>query len=170
MSIFCSGISNPEVSQSLTLGRMENVFKEKLPKDNIIVYTKVPRGLIISFEDKTFFNCGEARIKESSLNTLNILVDLLNKFPNYCIVEAHTNEKLPECSEYKKTWEISIARASNIAEYMVMCQNLSLDRIFPFGFGNMMPFAKNVTHINKQIDEKMNNRIDFVIIEYDTKR
>lgn len=165
--IFCSGFSESVrmVAFKPNLDRLENIFKAYLPAGKDIIYTQVPRGLIISIDEKKFFNTGEARIKESSLCILDTIAIIIKELKNYCIIEDHTETQDFTNSYYNENWEISIARASNLAEYLVKYKNLPTNRIFPVGFSNIMPFKDNVAPING-----MNNRIDFVIIDYEVKR
>ncbi len=175
--IFCSGFSDHVINIAVSIQpntqKLEGLFKTYLPSRCNVTYTKVPRGLIISLDEKCFFNCGEARIKESSLDILDIIASLLHKLPNYCVVENHTEERDLSNNGYNHNWELSIVRAANIVEYMIKYKKVSQDRIFALGFGEMMPFADNVAQIaksNLKGNVNMNNRIDFVIIEYEARR
>jgi hypothetical protein len=56
---------------SLNVETMEKLFKSEMPKG--VIYTKVPRGLIVSVDENLFFNDCESAIKESSLYILDIL-------------------------------------------------------------------------------------------------
>ncbi len=151
IAIFCSGYN---------IEKLESVFKQVMPQKCGVLYTKVPRGLIISIDEKCFFNKGEVRIKESSLDILNIISAILTELPNYCVIENHTEE-----DDYTKNWELSVSRASNLAEYMVKYRKLPIEKVFSLGFGESMPFKDNVAPKNG-----LNNRIDFVIIEYEARR
>ncbi len=168
--LFCSGFSNQELnivfSYQPNVDRLETIFKTYLPIKEGILYTKVPRGLIVSIDERYFFNEGETRIKESSLCILDIIIVLLHKLSNYCVVEDHTETDIFLDSSYKQTWELSLVRSSNIVEYMIECGKLPSTRLFALGYGQYMPFLDNVS----KDKNGMNNRIDFVIIEYEAKR
>ena len=151
IAIFCSGYS---------IEKLESVFAQVMPKKCGIIYTKVPRGLIISIEERCFFNKGEVRIKESSLDILDTISAILAKLPNYCVIENHTEE-----DDFRKNWELSVTRASNLAEYMVKYRKLPIEKVFSLGFGDSMPFVDNVAP-----ESYTNSRIDFVIIDYEAKR
>lgn len=159
ISILCSGF-NLTISYQPEVDKLEALFKSVVPLRCGIMYTKVPRGLIISIDEKCFFNKGEVRIKESSLDILDAISYLLAKLPNYCVIENHTEE-----DDFTKNWELSISRASNLAEYMIKYRKLPIEKVFSLGFGETMPFRDNVAPKNG-----LNNRIDFVIIEYEAKR
>lgn len=157
--IFCSGF-DVTISYQPEVDKLENLFKAVIPLRCGIMYTKVPRGLIISIDEKCFFNKGEVRIKESSLDILDAISYMLVKLPNYCVIENHTEEH-----DFNENWELSVSRASNLAEYMIKYRKLPIEKVFSLGFGETMPFKDNVAPKNG-----LNNRIDFVIIEYEAKR
>ncbi len=157
--VFCSGF-NVTISYQPDTEKIELLFKSILPQRCGVTYTIVPRGLIISFDEKCFFNKGEVRIKESSLDILDLIAEVLFRLPNYCVIENHTEE-----NSFDANWELSLARASNLAEYMIKCKKLPIEKVFALGYGEIMPFKDNVAP-----KDGMNNRIDFVIIEYEAKR
>lgn len=166
--IFCTGFSDKIVDVSIAyqsnVERLETIFRAFLPLKDGVIYTKVPRGLIISVDERTFFDAHEARIKESSLYTLDMIIILLQKLQNYCVIESHTDEV--GCNEYCENWELSTARAQNIADYMTVYGKIPVHKLTSNGFGKLMPFKDNVSSTQKGFD----NRIDFVIIEYEAKR
>ena len=159
--LFCLNLFMPPV-YSLSVDSMETLFKSDMPKG--VVYTKVPRGLIVSVDEDLFFRDCESAIKESSLYILDTVAELLKKIPNYCVIENHLKEEPCEVNLHR--WELSSMRSSNIAEYFVKCHKISPDKIFDIGFGESMPFNENVSPEALS----MNNRVDFVMIEYETKR
>lgn len=167
--IFCSGftdaIINIAVSYQPSVEKLETLFQAVLPKNKGVIYTKVPRGLIISIDERYFFNEGEARIKESSLCILDRIIYQLQTLPNLCVVEGHTGNNNFENSGYSADWELSISRSANIVDYMMKYGKLPKERLFALGYGEFMPFRDNVAPI-----EGNDFRIDFVILEYEAKR
>ncbi|CCY62308.1 chemotaxis MotB protein [Clostridium sp. CAG:967] len=169
-AIFCSGSYDYEVrslfiSYQPNVDRLETMFKTYIPPQKGIMFTKVPRGLIISVDEKMFFNEGEARIKESSLIILDTICVVLNRLSNYCIIEDHTEDNDLTNSYYRENWELSIARAGNIVQYMSAYCKIPADKLFALGYGEYMPFRDNVAPKNG-----MDSRIDFVILEYEAMR
>ena len=155
--IFCSGFSNSDDVENI-----EKIFKNKMP--NGIIYTKVPRGLIISVDESLFFNDCETDLKEGSLYILDNFADTFKKLPNYCVIEDHVQKDV--CTDLEN-WELSMIRSANITDYLVKCKEVPIEKIFDIGFGDTMPFKDNVDPENKN---GLNNRIDFVIIDYEAKR
>ena len=184
--IFCTGISNSKrdflpVSYQPKTDKLETIFKSALPLKDGIVFTKVPRGFIVSIDERYFFNEGEARIKESSLCILDRIIILLHELSNYCVVENHTEDNNLSGTIYNDDCEISLARSTNIVQYMIKYGKVPPDRLFALGYGQYMPFRGNVKSYDKNgvatgmaasndIKNTMNKRIDFVILEYEARR
>ncbi len=140
-------------------------FQETIPPQSTITYTKVPRGIIISVAESEFFSPNSTIIKENGKFLLRSIAYVINGFNNKCTVESHTEEKLPGNSIYKEDWEISIRRATAITDFITQCCGVDPERLTPIGFGDIMPFRENVARKNFT-----NNRIDFVIFDYTTRR
>jgi len=164
--IFCSGFSDVFISYQPNVDRLEAAFKTFMPLKNGVIYTKVPRGLIVSIDEDIFFSEGDARIKESSLYVLDTIILLLQKLSNYCVIENHTEDNYSDCGLYKENWELSIARSVNLADYMIVYGKIPAEKLFSLGYGEYMPFKDNVSANVKGPD----NRVDFVILEYEAKR
>ena len=147
-------------SQYPNADKLEKIFKTYLP-DNII-YTKVPRGLVISVDEKIFFNYGEVKIKQSSLKILDTIAGIIKNLPNKFVIENHTTEAFSNFQQ----WELSVIRASNLAQYFINYHEFPGDKITSIGLGKTVPYRYNKSEINFNTD----NRIDFVIIEYETMR
>ncbi len=141
---------------------IENLFKTNIEPQNEIVYTKVPRGLIVSINSSIFFEEGQDEIKEDSKTILNKIGEILKITDKSCVVEDNSGNKSPQSSIYQSNWEFSIVRAEKIAQYLIKCQNLNPKKIRAIGFGEIMPFNDNVSY-----GLNMNRRIDFVILNYE---
>ena len=79
--ILCTGFSNSTIDISVSyqpsIEVLEQIFKTYMPIKQGVIYTKVPRGLIISVDENKFFSNGDARIKESSLYILSTIFNCL---------------------------------------------------------------------------------------------
>ena len=133
---------------------IENLFRQYLSSLKNIEYTKVPRGLVISIESKTFFEDGKTDILESSKPILDAIADVVIYLDKECIIEGNSN--INEEEFYMYNWELSAVRADKIAEYFINVKKLNTRNIQAIGLGDISPAIEN-----------MNNRIDFVIINYD---
>lgn len=140
-------------------------FQEVLPKDTNLVYTKVPRGLVMSISETEFFKPYSTDITPGGKLLLQKIAKVINGFSNNCTIESHTEEILPDNSIYHEDWEITIVRANVITEYLIRCCGVAPERLTSVGFGDSMPFKENVSR-----EGFHNNRVDFVIFDYTAKR
>ena len=159
-NLYASTFFSPEIIQ------IENVFKSIVKGcDGSVVYTRVPRGLIVSVAQSQLFDNDKTEIKKCGLLVLNAVIQVMKTFNNKCVIESHTDETLPADSPYKEDWEVTIIRANKIADYLVKIGKIPPERIFPLGFGEYMPFKENVSKTGFT-----DSRIDFVIIDYELNR
>ena len=169
IAIFCCGEIGDKVAHvsvnKPNIEHLENIFKSVIPPNIEIIYTKVPRGLIISINEQLFFNRGSIKIRQSSLPLLNSIIKILKETENFCIVEDHSDADGVNESNYKSNWELTIARSANLVQYIIRCGGINPNRIFSIGFGEFMPFKDNVAETGN-----MDNRVDFVFIDYEAKR
>lgn len=136
-----------------------------MPKESSIIYTKVPRGLIVSVDESVFFSDENDILKIKGTAILDGIAKVLDKLDNECTVEGHTESHNFQHSLYKSNWELSTARANSVVDYLVMSGGVSSSRLFALGYGELMPFKGNVSS-----KEGFNNRIDFVIFDYEVNR
>ena len=140
---------------------IENLFKKELADD--VIYSSVPRGLIISIDENTLFDGCDTEIKPESLHILNRISEILKKIKNYCVIENHTQDI---CTNELEEWEISMIRAGNIVDYMIKNNSVRPEQIFDIGYGENMPLNEGIN----QKAKAFNNRVDFVILNYETSR
>lgn len=139
-------------------------LEELMPENANIIYTFVPRGLIISVDESELFPQNSIYIKCSGANILNGIAQILNEIDNNCTIESHTDSS---CNTgYHSNWEVSMARANSIADYLIYCRKIPTERVFPLGFGELMPFKDNVSKTTIGFDK----RVDFVIFDYEYER
>lgn len=138
---------------------IEKLFRENINLGEYIKYTVVPRGLIVSIASSVFFEDGHDEILESSKPVLTSIAQILKSLNNDCIVEGNTEFYTYQNSDYQSNWELSIIRAEKITDYLIKTEQVNPLSITSVGFGEFDPI-KNGIGIR-------NDRIDFVIINYD---
>lgn len=144
---------------------IETIFRTQLKLGSSVIYTKVPRGLVVSIDSSIFFNEGQDKLLDSSKPVLYIIATILKTINNQCIVEGNTDANSWENSNYASNWELSTVRAGKIVDYLVKVEKVNPHRINAIGFGEMIPFYDNLNY-----KQNMNKRIDFVIINYEKQK
>ena len=172
-SFFAVSFANiPEYSQKIAgqltqnnysrTSDIERLFAGSLNLGDCIIYTKVPRGLIVSICSTIFFEEGQDKLLDSSKPVLSKIAQILKFINKECSVESNTAYKSWEKSNYKSNWELSTVRAGKIVDYLIKVEKISPQKINAIGFGEVMPFSSNVHYSNN-----MDRRIDFVILNYE---
>lgn len=178
--IILSGISSPlfalghgfdeniKISGQLTENKynktsdIEQLFSQNLNLGDCVIYTKVPRGLIVSICSTIFFDEGQDILLDNSKPILSKIAQILKFINKECSIESNTAYTSWEKSKYKSNWELSTVRAGKIVDYLIKVEKVHPQKINAIGFGEFMPFSSNVHYSNH-----MNRRIDFVILNYE---
>ncbi len=148
-------------TQNIETTKIENIFQQQLNSNNVI-YTRVPRGLIISLPSNLFFENGKDILLENSKPVINLISTILNTQSYKCMIEANTEPDSWTSSKFAYNWELATSRADNIVNYMIKFQKVNPQKIRAIGFGEMEPFYDKTKGFNF-----MNERIDFIIINYE---
>lgn len=141
------------------------LLEEKLPPYTHYTCTLVPRGFIISIAESDFFEKNSTEITPQGAVLLNAMGEVLEEINNECTIEGHSEEVLESNSVYQNDWEISVVRAESVLRYLIKYAEICPRRIHSIGFGDIMPYAENVTK-----KKFTNSRINFVIFDYSVSR
>lgn len=111
--------------------------------------------------DKIYFDFDKSDIKEKAANTLNVLVDLMTKYPFMEVeVAAHTDAKGSD----QYNLDLSKRRAASTLEYLVS-QGIDRKRLISIGYGEMQPLNDCVEDSDcTEAEYDINRRCEFTII------
>ena len=138
---------------------IETIFRNNIPLQDSVIYTQVPRGLVVSLVSLIFFEEDSDEISECSKCVLDIIGDILLFIDKPCIIESNTPKNTYQKTCYRSDWELTMVRAEKIADYLIKVRKIPPEKIRAAGFGAMMPFDDNVS-----FKGNLNRRIDFVIL------
>jgi chemotaxis protein MotB len=131
--------------------------------ENSVATTVEERGLVLSFKDSLFFDSGKADIKSEQLNRLIQIGKILNQpiiNGSYIRVEGHTDNRPINNSSYKSNWDLSVIRASNVAQVLIDQSGIKPGRVSAAGYGEFRPKADNKDESGKA----QNRRVDILIM------
>ncbi|NNK40792.1 MAG: OmpA family protein, partial [Winogradskyella sp.] len=125
------------------------------------IVTETEKGDVQVELDRIYFDFDESTIREDAAETLNVLVDLMKKYPDMQVeVSAHTDVRGPD--EYNLN--LSKRRAESTLEYLVS-QGIERNRLKSMGYGEMQPLNKCVKEGICTDDEyDINRRCEFKIL------
>ncbi len=111
--------------------------------------------------EKIYFDFDKSSIRDDAAVTLNVLVDLMKKYPSMEIeVSAHTDARGP--NQYNLN--LSKRRAASTLEYLVS-QGIERERLRSIGYGEMQPLNQCVKEgICDDEEYDINRRCEFTIL------
>jgi chemotaxis protein MotB len=126
---------------------------------NGTVTTRVtPDGLVISLHDAGFFASGSAEVNPNSLHILQTIVDAL---PDRAVrVEGHTDNVPIHTVQFATNWELSTARASAIARFIIDKGRFDPAKLSAAGYAEFHPVASNDTEEGRT----QNRRVDIILL------
>jgi len=138
---------------------LEKFLSEKKAQDKVqIEITK--RGLVISLKEAGFFDSGSATVKPASFELLAKMAETLLPYGNQISFEGHTDNIPMRSATFQSNWELSTARATNLARFFMDRHGLNPEKIAVTGYGEYRPVADNATEEGR----KQNRRVDLVLL------
>ncbi|MFH1957320.1 MAG: OmpA family protein [bacterium] len=158
------------------VGRLKSTYEnlvqdmEKEVQDGQIKITQLKDKLSVNIVDKLMFPLGEAEVRKEGKQVLNRVGNILKNIKDKQIrIEGHTDNvpigpKLR--GKYPTNWELSTARATNIARYLI--DKVGIDSIFisVAGYADTKPIDTNDTVEGRT----KNRRIEIALIPMDIDR
>jgi chemotaxis protein MotB len=147
-------------------GTYENLLenmKSEIEKGKITI-TQLRGKLKVNMLDVILFDSGETTINPQGIEVLkrvgNILLNVKDKAIN---IEGHT-DNVPIGAElskkYPTNWELSVARATNVARYLQEKSGINPILLSATGYGEYKPVVSNETEEGKA----KNRRIEIVLV------
>ena len=117
-----------------------------------------PDGLVISLHDAGFFASGSAEVNPASMRILSTIVEAL---PNRALrIEGHTDNVPIHTLQFATNWELSTARASAIARFIIEKGHFNPALLSAAGYSEFHPVAKNDTEAGRTA----NRRVDMILL------
>ncbi|HDN85114.1 MAG TPA: flagellar motor protein MotB [Candidatus Aerophobetes bacterium] len=125
------------------------------------VKVKLVRGGIrVSLASPILFELGKAELKPAIFPLLDKIAIILKKLPNEITVEGHTDNLPIHTERFPSNWELSAARAINVAKYLIK-KGVSPSRVGVVGYADSRPIYPNDTPEHRA----SNRRVEIFIRE-----
>lgn len=103
---------------------------------------------IISLPQDFLFRSGDAEIKRSAFDALAPFFKKIREFPEHrydlVIVEGHTDNVPIHTKKFPSNWELSSARSTNIATFLINEMNYAADLVSVNAFADTRPKVKYI--------------------------
>ena len=124
------------------------------------IITKRQDGKVQIVLENIYFDLNKWDIKPDAARILNILLDLLNKYPEMEIeIDAHTDSR----ASYIYNIQLSNHRAASTLEYLVK-NGIKRKRLRSKGFGETVPLVRCGDACSEQ-EHSINRRCEFIILK-----
>lgn len=117
-------------------------------------------GLVVSLREAGFFNSGSALARPETISTLQQIAAVLRGSPYDIRVEGHTDNIPIHSADFDSNWELSSARAVNIARMFLELRATQPEQLSAAGFAGYRPIADNATAEGRA----KNRRVDIVVM------
>jgi len=132
----------------LQLTALQRKLQAYIDKNSIQEYVGLNRnekGLVITLKEKFMFDSGQAEIYDDAKRILSGISIYIIPYPNEISIEGHT-DNVPISrelkSKYESNWELSTARATNVAKYLISGMQERLDeRLKTAGYNSVLDIA-----------------------------
>jgi chemotaxis protein MotB len=126
-----------------------------------IVALKLGRdGLVISLRESGFYDSGSALPHRQSKAALDQIAATISATPYDIRIEGHTDNVPIHTAQFASNWELSTARASELAKIFIVDYHFAPERLSAAGFAEYHPVAPNDTPEGRS----QNRRIDIIVL------
>ncbi|MFH1137656.1 MAG: OmpA family protein [Pseudomonadota bacterium] len=115
-------------------------------------------GIRIRVKGTLLFDAGSAVLKEEAKPFLDSLVQVLEKFEYFLLVEGHTDSTPIASAQFPSNWELSSFRAAAVLRYL-MTWGVPADKLTSVGMADNFPLGDNSTAEGRA----KNRRVEFVL-------
>jgi len=158
--------SNGSLSNAILPGPVKDIqdelSKALAPEIKRHVVELKPRreGLVISLREMGFYESGSATVRRSSKDSIDRLARVLKEHKEMLRIEGHTDNVPIHNKRFDSNWELSTARATELAKLFIVEYHFSPGRLAAAGYAEYHPVDTNDTVEGRS----HNRRVDIVIL------
>jgi len=120
--------------------------------------------LQMALPEDVLFTVGAGDLKDQDQFVLHSIAQAVKRVPYTVLVEGHTdNQSLRPGSRYASNWELSMARAMSVVNYLVQYEGIAPERLGVAAFGEYHPKVDNDSPQHRA----ENRRIEISVLRYE---
>lgn len=117
-------------------------------------------GLVISLRESGFYDSGSALPNPQSKSTLDGVAARIAATPYDLRIEGHTDNVPIHTAQFASNWELSTARATEMAKIFIVNYGFEPRRLSAAGFAEYHPVAAN----DNAEGRSQNRRVDIIVL------
>ncbi len=140
--------------------RLSKGALEKGNLDKFAVIDIVPdKTMRIVLTGDLLFNIGESELSGNARESLQKVTAVIRLTPYMINVVGHTDNIPMRSIKFRSNWELSVARASTVARYLIEDVGMDPNQFVVSGYSSYRPVAPNTTAENRA----KNRRVEIII-------
>jgi chemotaxis protein MotB len=129
------------------------------PSSKSVTIRTIPKGEVISIQDRVLFDEGSYKIKPASYAFLKRLSDIINQEEYPVEIRGHTDSRPPDEKSVRSNWELSSLKALEVFKFFVVIGEVLPSRLTAYGCGEFRPITSNETRQTRA----QNRRVDVIL-------
>lgn len=145
---------------------MQNIYRlsqDTLEKNNLSSFATVDlipdKTMRIILTGDLLFSLGNSNLSTSAQNSLYTLATVLKETPYMINVVGHTDNIPMASNRFPSNWELSVARASEVARFLIKEIEMNPAQFVVSGYASYRPVAPN----NSAQNRAKNRRVEIII-------
>lgn len=156
--IVVPGIPEGPTESEEVAGQLTSMLSAQNLGNQVSVQTNI-EGVLISLSERLIFKNDQVELPPEAFQVLNTIVEMLRPIDNKVRLVGHTNNTPSTNPLYPTNWELSLARATTVAKYLIN-SGIAPERLIISGQGEYAPVFPNDTDQHKEL----NARVEIIII------
>ncbi len=153
---------NIEKSDEL-ITQMYDLSKVTLSKEKLERFASVElipdKTIRIILAGDLLFPSGQADLTPNAINSLKKLSGIIKKTPYMINIIGHTDSQPVHTAQFPSNWELSSARASRVARFLIEDTQLPATQFSVSGYSSLRPVQPNTSDENR----KLNRRVEIIL-------
>lgn len=156
--IVVPGIPEGPTQSEEVAGQLTSMLSTQNLGNQVSVQTNI-EGVLISLSERLIFKNDQVELPAEALQVLDTIAEMLGPISNKVRLVGHTNNSPSTNPAYPTNWDLSLARATTVAKYLINA-GIAPERFIISGQGEYAPVFPNDTDQHKE----MNARVEIIII------
>ena len=160
-------INKVDFEKALSLSYLEKLFQKQIDQDPLlkqIIMMKTNNGLIISLPQQLLFSAGQAAVGKEGEKALFNLAGILSRVKNRVEIVGHTDPRNISGDQFRSNWELSLARATNVAGILEKVGYTNNVTVRGHGSARYSDLSVEIPLLTRR---DLSRRVDIVIMEDD---
>jgi chemotaxis protein MotB len=153
--------ASPAVQQDLASlrARLTGLLSDQIA-EHVVALRLGRDGLVISLREAGFYDSGSAIPHPQSRAALDRIAGVLAATPYDLRIEGHTDNVPIHTPQFASNWELSTARATELAKSFIVDHGIAPARLSAAGYAEYHPVASNDTPDGRS----QNRRVDIIVL------